>query len=277
MTPPPESLPPIIGETKTVSRGRWAIHLVLIASFLFMVAAIGMNRGESEQPALTHSVRGLLRVCAGEIVIFGGVFALAWLASRASVDDLLLRWRGNVMPILLGIGYSVALRIAVGVVALLVAVPFLLSHSMTKDSIDEFVTKNRPRVETAVDVAALRDNPAYLWLSLTVVSFIVAGLREELWRASFLAGMKGVWPKYFSSRAGQIGAVIIGAIIFGLGHLAMGGMAAALAGLLGVGLGLIMVLHRSIWPAVLAHGFFDATSMALLPWGLEMAKHLSKH
>ena len=32
-----------------------------------------------------------------------------------------------------------------------------------------------------------------------------------------------------------------------------------------LGLGVIMILHRSIWPAVLAHGFFNATTFALLP------------
>jgi membrane protease YdiL (CAAX protease family) len=131
-------------------------------------------------------------------------------------------------------------------------------------------------VENVVDVAALQDNPAYYWLTLTVVSFVVAGLREELWRASFLAGMKKLWPGRFGSTFGQIGAVVIAAVIFGLAHLSMGSVAAFMAGLLGLGLGLIMVLHRSIWPAVLAHGFFDATSMALIPWGIEMMKHLPK-
>jgi membrane protease YdiL (CAAX protease family) len=57
----------------------------------------------------------------------------------------------------------------------------------------------------------------------------------------------------------------------------MGPMAALLAGALGVGLGLIMVLHRSIWPAVIAHGFFDATSMALLPYAMGLVQHLPKH
>ena len=56
----------------------------------------------------------------------------------------------------------------------------------------------------------------------------------------------------------------------------MGILAALLGGLLGLGLGLIMVFHRSIWPAVLAHGFFDATSMALIPWAMELMQHLPK-
>jgi len=44
-----------------------------------------------------------------------------------------------------------------------------------------------------------------------------------------------------------------------------GPVAVGLTTLLGFGLGVIMVLHRSIWPAVIAHGMFDATSLALLP------------
>jgi membrane protease YdiL (CAAX protease family) len=46
-------------------------------------------------------------------------------------------------------------------------------------------------------------------------------------------------------------------------------IAAIGAGLLGLMLGLIIVLHKSIWPAVIAHGLFDATTFALLPWWIE--------
>jgi len=34
--------------------------------------------------------------------------------------------------------------------------------------------------------------------------------------------------------------------------------------LMGFGFGLIMIYHRSIWPAVIAHGLFDATSMLVI-------------
>jgi membrane protease YdiL (CAAX protease family) len=37
-----------------------------------------------------------------------------------------------------------------------------------------------------------------------------------------------------------------------------------LTGVLGVGLGWILLAHRSLWVAVVAHGFFDATSLLLL-------------
>lgn len=269
-----ESMPPQIQEPRPVSRRRWWIHLVLVSSYMLVVAVVGLGRNKSDHPALSHTAGGLLLVCAVELLAFGFVFGLAWLASRASADDLLLRWRGNGRPVLLGAAYSVGLRVAVGIAVAVGAGVLLATHLMTMDSLQDFAVKNRPGIENAVDVAALRDNPAYFWLTLTVVSFVVAGLREELWRSSFLAGLRTLWPRQFGSTAGQVCAVFIAAVIFGLAHLSMGILAVLFAGVLGLCLGLIMVFHRSIWPAVLAHGFFDATSMALIPWAAELMQHL---
>jgi len=261
---------------------RWLIHLVLIALYLFVIAFVGLDRTESARgPALSHTTAGLLKVTGLELLAFGVIFALAWLASRASMDDLRLRWRNHVMPVLLGAGYSVALRMVVGIVAVIVGVilvvSLVLTHVTTLDGLKNYVETHRPAVENAVDVSALRNNPMYYWLTLTLVSFVLAGVREELWRASFLAGMKGVWPRQFSSGKGQVYAVLVCAIVFGLGHVSMGILAASMATVLGVGLGLIMVFHDSIWPAVFAHGFFDATSMALIPWALDVMKSLPKN
>jgi membrane protease YdiL (CAAX protease family) len=69
-----------------------------------------------------------------------------------------------------------------------------------------------------------------------------------------------------------MGGVVVASVIFGLGHVLMGWLAVLAATLLGLLLGLIMVLHRSIWPAVFAHGLFDATSFALLPLVTELQK-----
>jgi membrane protease YdiL (CAAX protease family) len=53
----------------------------------------------------------------------------------------------------------------------------------------------------------------------------------------------------------------------------MGPLASIMAGILGLGLGAIMVLHRSIWPAVIAHGMFDATTFAFLPLIADLMRH----
>jgi membrane protease YdiL (CAAX protease family) len=262
--PLPETPPPPL----PVSRLRWWIHLILISSYLLAVGALGWNRSASHKPALSNEPGRLLLVCAVELAAFGLIFGLAWYASRASRDDLLLRWRGKATPILLGIGYSVALRIAVIMLAVGAIAVLVLTNVISPNAIKNFATD----VDAVVDVAAMRNNPVYFWLVLTVVSFVVAGLREELWRSAFLAGTKALWPKHFGSRAGQVAAVAIASVLFGVGHLAIGPAAVIFAMLLGFGLGLIMVWHRSIWPAVFAHGMFDAMSMALIPWAAETLK-----
>ena len=93
---------------------------------------------------------------------------------------------------------------------------------------------------------------------------------------NLIAGMRALWPRFFGSRLGQIAAVSVGAIIFGFGHLPMGGLAVVITAVLGFCLGLIMVLHRSIWPAVIAHGVFDATTFALLPWLMDFMRDTQK-
>jgi len=166
----------------------------------------------------------------------------------------------------LGVGYSIALRILGGFVLVGIILFVVALHLATPQEIKDFLSLNRPNLERLVDISALRNNPLYYWLTLTFVSFVLAGLREELWRSAFIAGLRGLWPRTFGSRWGEIRAVVLASVLFGSAHLSQGLLGVCNAALLGLGLGLIMIFHRSIWPAVIAHGVFDATSMALLPW-----------
>lgn len=256
------------------SRIRWTLHLLILAAFPLAVGILGSHRANAAQPALGHGPANLLHISGVELLGFCLIFGLAWLLSRATVDDLLLRWRHGVWPIPLGIGYSVALRIAIGIALAMISMFLLLTRTVTQEQLQTFLLANRPDVELLVDVSALKQNPLYFWLSVTLVSFVLGGLREELWRAAFLAGMSHSWPRQFQSTPGKISAALVAAAIFGLGHAMQGPVAVLLTGALGFGLGLIMLLHRSIWPAVIAHGMFNATSMALLPWALDALRSL---
>jgi membrane protease YdiL (CAAX protease family) len=269
--PVPDSQPAV---SLAMPRWRWWIHLLLIAAFPLLIGIQGIGGSEMRGPALSRGTKGLLFVCALQLLIFAVVFGAAWLASRASRDDLLCRWRGGYWTVLLGIGYSVAIRLALGIMVLVVAVALTLTQVTSAEDLKHFFTANRPDVEVIVDVSAMRQNPVYFWLTVTLVSFVLGGLREEIWRSAFLAGMRALWPQSFGSRIGQIIAVSMAAVIFGIAHLAQGVVAAGMAAFLGFVLGLIMVLHRSIWPAVIAHGVFDATSLALVPWVMEKMQEI---
>jgi membrane protease YdiL (CAAX protease family) len=263
-----EPSPAAAGATP-VNRRRWWMHLLLLGAYPLFVGLAGWDREVARPPALSGDARGLLLACAWELLIFSLVFGLAWATSRASLEALWLRWRAGLWAIPLGIGYSIAIRVLLGVILLVLGTFLVITGMTTAAELREFFLANRPDVEAIVDVTALGENPLYFWLTITLVSFVVAGLREELWRAGLLAALRTLWPRWFGSRTGQLGAVTIAAAMFGLGHLPQGVMAVFLTGFLGLLLGCIMVLHRTIWPAVLAHGMFNATSFALLPWATE--------
>ena len=256
-----EAQPPPLPKPR--AKWRWAVHLLLLAAYVLGMGLLSDDADPATvgEPALPTTVSGLLLFCAEQIVLFGIVFAVALLFSRASVDELRLRWRGGFMPVLWGAAHSILLRISIAIAVMMIVLP--MAALSGDEAVKEKLTKLRPKVETLIEPKAM-DDPVYLATMLSGVSFVVAGLREELWRAGMLAGLAALFPGLFASRKGQVFAVIVAAVVFGFGHLGQGAGAVALTGLLGVGLGLIMVWHRSIWEAVLAHGFFDATSFALL-------------
>ena len=76
---PPPPLPSSVAEAASVARWRWCVHLLLIGSYPLIIVALGSLRGPDHEPALSQSVRGLLLVCAVELVLFSLVFALGWL------------------------------------------------------------------------------------------------------------------------------------------------------------------------------------------------------
>jgi membrane protease YdiL (CAAX protease family) len=275
----PAEIPPVIptdpASPRQTARWRWWIHLIVLGAYplLGLLASLATGRA-SRGPALSGRAAGLVFVSVSELLFFSILFGLAWLASRATREELMWRWRPGWAVVPLGVAYSIVIRLGLVIVAVVVMAMLAASQVVTPEKVREYVNVNRPDIESMVSVPAMRHDPAYYWLTLTLVSFVVAGLREEMWRAGTLAGMRALWPRAFRSPLGQCVAMALIAVAFGAMHLRMGTLAAVGAGVLGLFLGLIIVLHKSIWPAVIAHGLFDATTLALLPWWLEKARHL---
>ena len=248
---------------KPVSRFRWAVHLLIMAS-LPLIAGFAGKASRGGGPALTDNVRGLLFVTAYELLFFAAIFGVAWLFSRATRDDLLMRWRPGYWVIPLGVLYSVAIRLAVGAILVFCTLVYVVFTHASMASVQAFSQANQPKVGALLDVNALAHNPVYFWLLVAVVSPVVGGLREEIWRSSFLAGLRSLSPGVFASEKGGILAAGVAALFFGLGHYPQGWLAVGMITIVGFLLGVVMTMHRSIWPSVVAHGVFDATSMGLL-------------
>ncbi len=246
-----------------VARWRWWVHLILIGGYFLPLTFF--HRGQTA-PVLTNRPAGLLVVSAVDLLVFGIVFGLALLVSRATRDELYLRWRPGWWVLPLGLGYSIAIRIAAAAVMIPIVIGVLLVIALTGGDIHQFMAAHQPRLDHLFNPAVLSSNRAYYWLILTLVSFINAGVREELWRVGTLAGLRALFPNAFASVRGQIAAVALIAILFGAAHVYLGLIGAVMAGILGLLLGIIIVGHRSVWPAVFAHGFLDATSFAAVPF-----------
>jgi membrane protease YdiL (CAAX protease family) len=265
-TPPitTEAAPPYVN--RPIARWRWWTHLLVLTALPIAAGILGLVHNGRTKALLPANISGLLLATAEQIVIFTVLFVVAWVASRVNGRQLRLQWRGGFMPVIWGVAYSVALRLLIAAATTTAVVSWLLFKTMIKhgQSPDLNHSGLRPQVENLINLQALQDNPVYFVLMLTLISFVLGGLREELWRAAMFAGIDALFPRAMTNRSGQAVAILVVAALFGLAHTPQGWVGVGVITLLGAGLGAIMVWHKSIWEAVLAHGFFDAATFALL-------------
>ncbi len=261
---PIEAPPPVATEfLGRIPRWRWAVALLLVGFYPVFVSLLSRARPERSGgeggAALPSSVRGLIVFSLLELGVFGVFWLLGWLFSRATKDELLLRWRGGFKPVWQGFGYALALRLGLVLVIVFVATLFLTVTGTDPKQFGEFMKQNQPKTDSLFPSGAL-SNPLYLILVCTLLSFVVAGLREELWRNATMAALRHLFPHAWSENARWIVAIVSSSVVFGLGHIYQGGLGVVFTSILGAGLGWVTWRHRSIWPAVFAHGFIDATS-----------------
>ena len=176
-------IPPVLAEIEAQPaqpRWRWGVHLFILAAYVLALGIAGAflkpDGTGAKEPAMPGTVGELAKMCAVEIALFVLIFAIACAFSRATPRDLLLKWRGGFRPILWGIAYSVALRFVIMIVVIIIAAPIVFFKG------EKAVEGLRPKTEALVNTEALKD-PVYVLFAVTVVSFGMAGFREELWES----------------------------------------------------------------------------------------------
>jgi uncharacterized protein len=109
--------------------------------------------------------------------------------------------------------------------------------------------------------SALQGN---LRLTIYTVFYVLigAGFYEEFMFRGFL--MQGVAMLFGASRGGWIAACIIQGVLFGASHAYQNPLGMLITGTLGISLGFLVIASgRNLWPAIIAHGLYDATRAAL--------------
>ena len=139
------------------------VSVVCTASAAFVPFAPAVMAGSGLRPLDIALVVGFLILSLGIHEA-----AHAWVAYRCG--DSTARDMGRMT--ILGIGYSVIIRIALGITVTIVALALILTHVITSDALQKFVKVNQPDVAAVVNIDALKHDPIYYWLTLTVVSFV---------------------------------------------------------------------------------------------------------
>jgi membrane protease YdiL (CAAX protease family) len=258
----PEPVPPPL---PVVPAWRRLVMLVLLVGYVLGIGLASSQQADSRSPALPTSTRAMLFLCLVEVVTFAGVFGIAWIFGRTSAEEMFLRrwngWKTFAWSAL----WSVVIRLA-AIPAMLAFAGALYLWQRWQGGQPMAMDDLRPKIENLISVEALND-PFYLVIALTLLSFVVGGMREELWRAGVLASFRSLLPGRWRGRRGAAAGVILAGAVFGAAHITQEKAGVVVTAAVGLVLGTVMVWRKSYWESALAHGLFDATSIGLL-WGL---------
>ena len=93
-----------------------------------------------------------------------------------------------------------------------------------------------------------------IWITLAIFK---GGFQEEIWRVFVLNRFKK-----WKGRNGEIVALILSSIVFGLAHLYQGWDTVASTGVLGLFFGWLYLHFRKAWIPIIAHAVFDLIAIS---------------
>ena len=256
--------------SRPIPRWRWWVALLIVGSFPVLAALSSTRRVGHDshgEATLPKSVEGLLIVGGLQFGFILLLFGLSWLFSRATKDELWLRWRTGIAPLWQGALYSIGLRVLSALPIILLAM-VLLRLGFSEHELKAWMQGNKPQTEGLGD-SVRAGTMLYKATMLTFFSFIVAGLGEELWRGATMRGLLEIAPRTLSPFAKNVIVVLVSSVVFGVGHLYQGVIGVLVTTVLGLALGALTLHHRSIWPSVIAHGCFDATTFLMVMLGAD--------
>ncbi len=271
LIPSPGSLSEPVSKRPAAPRWRWWLALVLMGGSPLLISFLALSRkmsGAERGAMLPANWSQLLYFCTLQLGVFAVLWAVTWALSRANREQLFFRplgAKGMLKSVAGGFGYSLLMRLLIVFVTILVFLWLTLIGFDIKQ-ITKTLQSGAEAIKTAFSPAFAGHDSLYKISLVVLLSFVVAGLREELWRAATLAGMRHLAPATWTEGRKNGVSLAVSSVIFGLAHLYQGAVGIVTTGILGVALGAIMLRHKSLWPAVFAHGFFDALSFGLLAW-----------
>ncbi len=218
-----------------ISPARTIIEILTVVGLLFFIAEVGR--------ANDYQLAGAVGILLSAIVV--GEF----LRIRGS------SWRefGLIKPESLWKTLLVAIIAYVAVMGTItVAASFVLNVLGERPDVSRFnnIQSNLPLL--------------LLWLLL---SWIIGGFGEELIFRGFL--MNRLAQVFGGTRVAWAAALVLQAVIFGLGHSYQGAIGIIVTGVTGLAMGAIyLIVKRRLWIPIIRHGINDSVGFILLFFGV---------
>jgi membrane protease YdiL (CAAX protease family) len=181
---------------------------------------------------------------------------LAWivlLREPSRVDALglsLATVRGRV-PIVVMFG------LAGGVATYAVNAVISLGYIMLTGGIEKHIGMAKEQQETFSTFAAI---PLYVMLPVVVL----AGVYEDIVFRGFLLGRLRILFRTSRGWMGDVASIVVSSVIFGLGHIYQGWFGVMKTTAAGACLAILVLLTKSVWPAMIAHAGIDAATIVML-------------
>ncbi len=219
--------------TRTPVRYRYLIDIVVLLAVTWLLDAAV----EAVVYVPINLQTGLILDAIGKVLLVGAGCGLILLRGERLPDVGLKRPKSWFRTFVIGIAYAALVFIAI----------YLSEKAGFHRELSRF--------------ASVRGN-FQLALVGVVYSFIGAGLYEEFMFRGFL--MQALAMCVGGSRNAWIAACIVQAALFGASHAYQNPLGMAITGTLGLLLGILVLgSGRNLWPAIIGHGFYDASRFVL--------------
>jgi membrane protease YdiL (CAAX protease family) len=229
----PTTSSPTSARLSTGSNLRAAVTWSVAATILIALGFAGTSSGETD-PDLLYQYE----FAVGSVFVYGIL---------VGVTIAIATWLGRPLPALGLKGFAWRwLWIAIGLIFLVLILAQLLEPVLHAGEKQGFAPEDwRP------------DRAGAFALNVTVAATLVPFAEELFFRG---LGVPALLP------LGSIAAVLLSAVAFGLGH----GLVSALPILVpfGLALGWVRLRSGSVWPGVLAHGFYNGAALVYLYFDL---------
>ncbi len=226
-------------KNKISARASLILSVAVICIYWLIVVVYKISNLDKSLNADLSVMKLFIHTIESAPILAATVFLLLWLCGER-IHDIGFRSKNLIKQLLNGCVAGILI--------------FLTVNFVIQTLLNALIHQNLPK---GMNTASLFQdiNLLPLWIFIAIIG---GGFKEELERVFILTRFEKLLGK-----AGLTGALLLGSVIFGMGHLYQGYQGVILTSFTGFFFGLTYLRRRSAIEAVTAHAFYDIIGIVL--------------